>query len=128
MGWFFKDNDVDRGSDRWGTARHEAGHVVAARRKGGRARAKLVDDRKGFFTGTLPSRASDVDEAVVLLAGRAAGGARHGGATDRANAKRLLSGTGVSVGQAEAQARRLVAQNRAEIDREADQLYRNGRI
>lgn len=117
---------VDRRSDRWQTALHEAGHVEVGKRLGATSlSAWLDDDRSGYFVGRFDG--PDEDEAVILLAGAAAAGRRGGGATDRREAKRLLRGTGVSMGEAERRARRAVSGRRGAIERTAQRLYRRGR-
>ncbi|MGH3599559.1 MAG: hypothetical protein ACRDQH_04660 [Pseudonocardiaceae bacterium] len=116
------------GTARWSTAVHEASHVVAVRRAGGSASATLsADGRTGSYTGSLPDRASRVDEAVIHLAGgvgqRAIVGRDGPSVSDVAQARRALRGTGVSLGQARSQAASVIASNRGAIQREAPRLH-----
>lgn len=120
-----------RDDARWSTAVHEASHVVAVRRHGGSASARLsANGRAGSYSGSLPDSAPRFADAVVHLAGgvgqRRIVGRDGPSASDLRQAKAALRGTGRSIGDAKFAAARLVSTNRGAILREARKL--DGRL
>lgn len=113
-----------------GVVVHEAAHVVAAREKGAtRVRAKILErpNRRGWGGWThYYGIGGKKDEAVVILAGDAAAGGCS--RDDAETARRLLRGSGTSLGEAMKEARELVENNRREIRRTARRLHRRGQI
>lgn len=133
MSWFSSAPTIDKHSERWGTSVHEASHVVTAFALGGYAVAWLERDDYGQYDGSLPDSCTDVDEAVVLLAGGVGAkwltGDPHDACSDDvARARKLLRGTGVSERRARSDAERIVRSSKAAILTAAETCYLTGRI
>lgn len=135
MSWLFgdtpTDDQVDRCSPRWVTAVHEAGHAVAVRRQGGRVtRARVWGSHGGRVEGTVDGALADgVQAAAGRIAARHIAG-RTGGwdGNDAAHVRRCAREAGVSVGELERRAARLVRSHRGEIEQAARRLYRSGSL
>ncbi len=125
---------MSRRTAREGTAIHEAGHMVAARKKGATDVSGRVDTSGSKSSGSFGAtfNGSKKDEAVIMLAGGAAAKRMTGRGyevdrSDTRAAKRLLRGSGVSVRQARREADAIVRKNKAAVDREAKRLLKRGR-
>lgn len=114
------------------SARHEAGHMVAARYVGGHVTsAQLYRDGGGFVQARIPDKPQSV--VTFLLAGALAAGTDRGAEDDFAAVDRELSE--VPIGErsrvlrdARADARRIVSRRAEEIARDAERLEQNGRL
>lgn len=111
-------------------ARHEAGHVAAARAVGGRVISATADDREGLVRAQVP----DVRASITFLrAGRYAAGTRRGcwgdEQAERAELRDVPRGERRQlVRDADRDARRIVREHRGQIRRDARTLERTGRL
>ncbi|MFC5992918.1 hypothetical protein ACFQE5_01685 [Pseudonocardia hispaniensis] len=130
---------IDKSSRRWTVAMHEAAHVVAARQLGWTVRyARIIRDGDEGVMDDAPPHGRDkrevaVESAVISLAGICASARQHwflpyGCGHDQRDARKALRGTGMSLGDAKYEARRLVNKHWREIERVARQLYRDGEL
>lgn len=112
------------------TARHEAGHMAAARGLGGRVVSARADEHGGFVEARLPG--DPRSRVAFWLAGQYAAGTSRGAEVDDS----LISAELVRVprGQrgrvrrdAERMARRVVGSSAGQIRRDARRLQRHGR-
>ncbi|SBW29014.1 hypothetical protein FDG2_6326 [Candidatus Protofrankia californiensis] len=122
------------GTGRRSVAEHEARHVVVARHFGATNLTAYVtpDGSRGYFTGDFDG--TKEEEAIILLAGGSRadmpgmrGVLPHGGDSDLKQAKRLLRGSGMSVRQAEREAKKLVRKHRGAIKRETRKMEKRNR-
>lgn len=123
---------LDKGSDRWGISVHEAGHYHAARKLGGRSPRAYVKKGSGWANANWPDSIPPDSIAVFLLAGGAAGRKVHStygpSAHDKHQARRYLTGTGMSYGQAQRRADRIVNSQWGAIQSTAHKLHDRGRV
>ena len=118
-------------------AKHEAGHVVAARRVGGRVKSADVYAGGGglvTWTGINGSEREQVVANIAFLrAGRYAAGTGAGCSGDDAAVRQMLrylptTDRAAAQRAGEAEARRIVSSNRGEIRRIANHLDRKGSL
>ena len=121
---------VDERSERWVTAVHEAGHVVAVEQFGGRVLSCRLDEHDDGRGNTRHTVETGGQRAVVAVAGERATrlllGTGGGSGIDYRDAAHALHGTGRGVDWAEHHADVLVRACRRDILREARHLYRRG--
>ena len=117
------------------TARHEAGHVVAARKVGGRVKSANVYDNGGGLVTWTGVNGTDREQVVAniafLRAGRYAAGTGAGCGGDDATVRQLLrylptTDRAAAKREGEAEARRIVSSSRGEIRRIATHLDKKG--
>lgn len=114
------------------SARHEAGHVVAARRLGGKVlSARLRRNGGGFVDARIPDGPGPA--VTFLLAGQIAAGTKQGAGLDDAAVAAELRGVpagerGRVLRKATREAHRVVSAEAAEIAEVAEHLQRRGRL
>lgn len=114
------------------SARHEAGHMAAARYVGGRVTsARLKPDGGGYVEARIPDNPRA--RVAFLLAGAEAAGTTRGAGDDFAAVDRELAR--LSGGErhqvlrdARSDARRIVSRRAGEIERDAARLQERGRL
>lgn len=125
------------GGTRQRTARHEAGHWVAAKAVGGRPTSATIHNNGGGFvswTGTQGSDRQQVVAAVAFLdAGRRALGSSEGCSGDKNSIRATLrylpsAERSAARREGEAWARRIVSSRSGEIRRVAARLDQHGRL
>jgi hypothetical protein len=122
------------GGDRRRVAIHEAGHVVAARKLGGRVLSASLSGGGGLVTWDMPVKVYSAQTNVAfLLAGKYAAGTSKGCGGDRAAIRRELRSVPASErsrvqSRAASQARSIVSSHSGEIRRVAARLDERGRL
>jgi Peptidase M50B-like len=125
------------GGPRSVVARHEAGHVVAARAVGGRVKSAQVYGNGGGLVRWTGIHGSEREQVVAniafLRAGAYAAGTREGCSGDDASVRQMLkylppAERSAALREGEAQGRRIVASRQGEIARVADRLDEKGRL
>lgn len=112
------------------TARHEAGHMAAARGLGGRVVSARADEHGGYVEARMPG--DPRSRVAFWLAGQYAAGTSRGAGVDdsliRAELGRVPRGQRGGVRRdAERMARRVVGSSAGQIRRDAQRLQRHGR-
>ena len=119
------------------TARHEAGHVVAARAVGGRVKSAQVHGNGGGLVRWTGIHGSEREQVVAniafLRAGRYAAGTGEGCGGDDESVRKMLkylppAERSAALREGEAQGRRIVASRQGEINKVADRLDERGRL
>lgn len=114
------------------SARHEAGHMAAARHVGGRVTsARLHRDGSGLVTARIPDDARST--VTFLLAGAAAAGTDRGAELDHAVIEEVLDGVPAGdrnyvLRQARKDTQRIMSARAYEIERDAALLQEHGRL
>lgn len=122
------------GDTRRSIARHEAGHALAARQLGGRVRSARMysGTRGGLVQATLPN-GSPLAVVTFLVAGQIAAETSEGSGGDNHHIRQELRGLPSAQArrirsQATRDARRMVARNPGQLNRDAARLEEAGRL
>lgn len=125
------------GGTRHRTARHEAGHWVAAKAVGGRPTSATIHNNGGGFVSWTGTRGSDRQQVVAAVAfldaGRRALGSSEGCSGDKDSIRATLrylpsAERSAARREGEAWARRIVSSRSGEIRRVASRLDQHGRL